>query len=247
MMSIAGKLLGAGGRVMRELRAPFRQAREEVLIQLRIRRCKKLLSEYLDSPGPKLLHMGCGRNRFDGWFNTDILQDYPDVGYVDAMQPFKMPSNLFDAAFSEHMIEHIPWNAGQNMLKEICRVLRPGGVVRIATPDLHQILSLSQAELSELQRKYLAWSRDRYSSHIAGSDGPVVINNFFYSWGHAFIYDFACMKQAMELAGLSGIRRCEVGKSDTPVLAGRENHGAIIGAEFSNLYETMVVEATKPG
>jgi predicted SAM-dependent methyltransferase len=244
-MGVAGKLLGAGTRVMRELRAPFRQAREEVLIQIRIRRCKKLLADYLNKPGAKLLHMGCGRNRFDGWFNTDILQDYPDVGYVDAAQPFKMPSNLFDYAFSEHMIEHIPWPAGQNMLSELCRVLKPGGVVRIATPDLKQILALAAQQLDTTQQKYLAWSRDRYSKHISGTDGPIVINNFFYSWGHAFIYDFDCMKAAMELAGLRDVKRCLVGQSDHAPLAGRENHGAIIGNDFSNLYETMVVEATK--
>ncbi len=239
------KIGRAASRVLKSGGQPIEQIRREITLPRSTRRTARLADAYLAAPGEKRLHMGCGHNRFPGWFNTDILQDYPDVAYLDATQSFRIPSNSFDCAFSEHMIEHIPWPAGQNMLREIARVLKPGGVVRIATPDLMQILALASEQLSQAQRDYIAWSRNRYSKHIAGRDGAVVVNNFFYSWGHAFLYDFECMRIAMETAGLRAVQRVGVGQSTTQCLRNLESHGEVIGNNFSNLYETMVVEARK--
>jgi predicted SAM-dependent methyltransferase len=246
MAGLARKIIAAAGRVGRECGAPLRLMSGELRLQRDIRHCKKLLADYLASPGEKRIHLGCGKNRFSGWFNTDILQDFPDVGYVDAMRPFKMPGDIFDFAFSEHMIEHLPWTAGQNMLGELHRVLKPRGVLRIATPDLRQILKLGQTPPDETQQQYIAWSRDRYTKHIVGNDAAIVINNFFHSWGHAFIYDFDCMKAAMERVGFVDVQRRSVGQSPHATLANLERHAdSLGGSDLSNLYETMVVEATK--
>jgi predicted SAM-dependent methyltransferase len=38
--------------------------------------------------------------------------------------------------YSEHMLEHLPAHTGARVLREAYRVLAPGGVLRIATPDL---------------------------------------------------------------------------------------------------------------
>tara|TARA_B110001452_G_C15111749_1_gene387524 strand:- start:295 stop:732 length:438 start_codon:yes stop_codon:yes gene_type:complete len=48
--------------------------------------------------------------------------------------PFADASVLF--VYSEHMLEHLPPAAGVSLLRESWRVLAPGGLLRIVTPDL---------------------------------------------------------------------------------------------------------------
>jgi predicted SAM-dependent methyltransferase len=50
--------------------------------------------------------------------------------------PTPFASDTFDFIFSEHMIEHVSHDDGAKMLAECHRVLKPGGHIRITTPDL---------------------------------------------------------------------------------------------------------------
>ncbi len=45
------------------------------------------------------------------------------------------PDASFDFAFSEHFLEHLFFDEAAGVLKEVFRVLRPGGAVRTAVPD----------------------------------------------------------------------------------------------------------------
>jgi len=46
-----------------------------------------------------------------------------------------------EAVYSSHMIEHLDRAEARAFLAEVRRVLRPGGVVRIAAPDLFRLVS----------------------------------------------------------------------------------------------------------
>ena len=61
----------------------------------------------------------------------------------------------FAFVFSEHMIEHVSRPDGILMLEECFRILRPGGVVRIVTPNLETIMGIYAVELSSEQQDYL--------------------------------------------------------------------------------------------
>jgi predicted SAM-dependent methyltransferase len=50
--------------------------------------------------------------------------------------------NTFDYIFSEHMIEHVDHDGAVAMLRECYRVLKPGGTICMATPDLAVIVGL---------------------------------------------------------------------------------------------------------
>jgi predicted SAM-dependent methyltransferase len=56
-------------------------------------------------------HLGCGGEGKDGWVNIDLLGDPVDVAWNLAHRlPFA--SNSVDAAFHEHLLEHLPLEAG---------------------------------------------------------------------------------------------------------------------------------------
>jgi len=199
-------------------------------------------SAYL-SCSPRGLHIGAASVALDNWFNTDLDPRTPGIHYLDATQPFPFPDRCFDFIFFEHMIEHIPFAAGLQLLAECKRVLRPAGVVRIATPNLRNILALITARNPNAER-YLRWAVETFQlPNGCYPKAPMVINNFFRAWGHQFLYDPETLREALAQSGFHDIVQQKPGKSTHPHLRRLESHGKAIG-EWTNEFETMVFEGT---
>jgi predicted SAM-dependent methyltransferase len=140
------------------------------------------------------------------------------------------------------MIEHISFNEGSKLLAECRRILKPGGVVRAATPNLRTILALI-AENSD-NEPYLSWAVEEFNLPKAPfPKAPGVINNFFRAWGHQFLYDPEMLRKTMEQAGFAEVVQCEVGESRHVPLQGLERHGQR-WTDWINKFETMVFEGT---
>ncbi len=183
------------------------------------------------------LQIGCGSNVLPGWINTDMLPGR-GIPRLDVNNPLPFPSGHFHYVFSEHLIEHIPFERGVKLLREIHRVLAPNGKVRIATPDFAFLVRLYQRP----DMKYVEWAA-QWSSIPAT---PLhTVNNFVRNWGHQFIWDYPTMEATLESVGFVNIVECAVGESNDPALRGIEWHGRVIGEKW-NALETFVVEAQKP-
>ena len=80
----------------------------------------------------KILDLGCGTRKLKGSIGIDSLK-LKGVDIVHNLNkgiPF--PKNTFDKVYSSHFIEHS--KDAVFMLKEIHRVLKPGGVAEIIVP-----------------------------------------------------------------------------------------------------------------
>lgn len=53
----------------------------------------------------------------------------------DILQPLPLPDNCIDLYQAEDVFEHIPVNSLGDVIHEIYRILRPGGVFRCSMPD----------------------------------------------------------------------------------------------------------------
>lgn len=201
------------------------------------------IKSYLDGNGPKKLQIGCGRNPLSGWLNTDLLANQKVV-YMDATKPLPFPDNTLDYIYSEHIFEHISYRDGGKFLKESHRVLKPGGRIRIATPDMAFLIRLYSESETEVSKRYIKNSIDRYVQEPKLCARAVVVNNFFYNWGHQFIYDFETLDYTLQTAGFKKTVQFKPMESGDLNLRDLESHGKIIGEEF-NLLETIVVEAEK--
>ena len=87
----------------------------------------------------KFLNVGCGTHYHQDWVNIDINADASDVINFDIKKGLPFENKEFDAVYSSHMLEHLSQSGGINFLREMYRVLKPGGVIRIVVPDLEAI------------------------------------------------------------------------------------------------------------
>ena len=206
---------------------------------------------YLQTTDAPKLHIGCGPFVMDDWLNVDIQCHRPDIRYMDAGKPYPFPDHSFDYIYSEHLFEHLSVEEQTVMLQECYRILKPGGRMRLAMPNLHFLMELYLYPDKECNRKYLAWSYRLFGMkqgvpEVAEKNYPTyVINNFFRLWGHQFIHTPESLKELAEGIGFHGIRSYSIGKSDTSALQGLERHGQNIPA-WANELETFVMEMEKP-
>jgi predicted SAM-dependent methyltransferase len=212
---------------------------------------RRAIALYLQVHTVRGLQIGTGPNPIAGWLNTDRYPDtYPElrdqIVLLDATKRFPLADMSLDYVISEHQVEHISEGEVAYMLRECFRVLRAGGRLRIATPDLSAVVKLHEADLDDLGRHYLKFMTDRFIADASGNPSCHVINHMFYAHGHRFIYDFETLSARLVEAGFEDVVRHEPGASDVPALRGLEAHGRAVGDESVNRYETMVLEAVRP-
>lgn len=156
---------------------------------------------------PLRLHVGAGRHRLDGWVNLDI-QALPGVDVVADVRTGLDYENV-DTIYAEHFLEHLALDDALGFLLECHRVLRPGGWLRLSTPNLDWVW-LSHYVLD-------APAEDK--QHRA-----LMLNRAFYGWRHRFLWNREMLDRALAACGFDEIAWRRYGESGRPELAGLEGH-----------------------
>ena len=201
---------------------------------------------YLALPGPHKLQIGSGHNLLGGWLNSTLYPIEPGAVFMDAARSFPVPAGTLDYIFSEHVIEHLEYDEALVMLRQCLRALKPGGRMRLATPDLERIIKLYSQPDGVEQAHYIRWIMQNFRPQYGDFSPAHAINQSFHGWRHKFIYDEATLRASMKGVGFQNISRVQPGESDDPNLRGLEQHGSYVGNERAMRYETMVFEAAKP-
>jgi predicted SAM-dependent methyltransferase len=175
--------------------------------------------EELGLPG---IHCGSARQLRPGWLNTDRLhlrglQDGNEVqrgriarveGHVyylehDSREPYPCADASFQWAYSEHFIEHLSPDEVTRWLVEVRRILKPGGHLRLSTPDLQKYMT----GYVDSGDGFFAEHRERLGGLRAFADKEVpdrrawMVNQIFYRWDHRWIFDFDEIRYVAECAG----------------------------------------------
>lgn len=205
---------------------------------------QKIISNYIANHTIKKLQIGAQGSPINNWLNVDILPKTKDTAYMDATKKFPIASNTFDFMFAEHMIEHISFDDAQFMLKECYRILKPNGVIRLATPNLDTMIKLLQDPSNPKHIEYISY----YVKKFYGPNYPnlpaLQINKLFYGFHHCFIHNYESLKFILETAGFTNIVKCSVGISKHDELNNIEHHATILGKQ-NNEIETFIIEAQK--
>lgn len=203
----------------------------------------RLCESYLLSGTSAKLHIGSGQRVITGWLNSDLHRSKGVVA-MDATQAFPFADTTFDYIYSEHMIEHIAYPAGARMLMECRRTLKPGGVVRIVTPDMASLLELAGTELTDLHQRYLEFFYRTFLPNDVPKNAVSVLNAHFREWGHTYIYDEKSLRGAMADAGFVEIQRYALNDSSHDALAGLGNDSRYPPMLLD--FESVVLEGTSP-
>lgn len=208
------------------------------------------ISKYSEAHSSLQLMIGAGPNALDGWLGTDLTPRGSAI-FLDATKPFPFETGSVSRIHTEHMIEHIPYEAAAGMLAECQRVLQPGGRIRVATPDFDVFAELAEAArtgavLTDDQARYVRESNQRNGVAPELLDNvELAVNRMFSGHGHLCLYSSRLMIGALERAGFTNGSVHAVGQSDDPAFVGVEQHGKRTD-ESANDFQTLVVEADKP-
>lgn len=205
---------------------------------------RRIRKQYLETHAVRKLQIGAGKNIKDGWLNSDLCPMSGKVLYLNARRRFPFADDTFDYVYCEHVIEHMAFPDGMRMLAECRRILKPGGSVRISTPNLQFLVDLCGHRKSGLQERYLRWAVKTYVPEALSADAAFVVNMFMRNWDHRFIYDERTLRLALEHVGFQDIREWPIQQSGDGHLRNLENVERM-QPEFLAL-ESMILEARKP-
>jgi ubiquinone/menaquinone biosynthesis C-methylase UbiE len=114
------------------------------------------------------LNLGCGLLTSPDWVNVDgswnarlakhptlrralasvglLAQDKSKIPWDssifihDIRKPLPFPDGSATAVYASHVLEHLYFSEGQQLLRQSFRVLRGGGILRVVVPDLNAIV-----------------------------------------------------------------------------------------------------------
>jgi predicted SAM-dependent methyltransferase len=105
------------------------------------------------------LNLGCGNRFHPAWINVDFDARDASVLSHDLRRGVPFAGEHFDVVYHSHLLEHFPRQAAPSFLSETYRVLKPGGMTRIAVPDLEQIARVYLQAVAEAARGDDEWRR----------------------------------------------------------------------------------------
>ena len=193
--------------------------------------------------------MGCGASFLKDWLNTDWSATVCSHGgiYLNVAKKFPIPDNSFDYIFAEHLIEHLNFAQATLMLKECYRVLKPGGVLRLSTPNLTFLMDLYMHPDKPLNKAYIDYLAEQ--GHFP-ADPIYAISYFHTAWGHQIIYDPKSLRNLLTESGFIEIESCEIKNSKHIELQGIEQHNKRFlkkqQMQDFNKLQTMILEGSKP-
>jgi len=118
----------------------------------------------------KLLNLGCGSRYHKDWINIDFVSNNKDILTYDLLKGLPYKDNTFDVVYHSHLIEHFSKETAINFIKECYRILKFGGVIRITTPNLEEIVK-------------------NYTKYLNQSLQNVKTAEFKYDWTMVEMYD----------------------------------------------------------
>jgi predicted SAM-dependent methyltransferase len=96
-----------------------------------------------------MLNFGCGATFHQDWVNLDASPVSPEIIAFDISRDFPFEAGTFDAVYGSHVLEHLDPYAANDVLRDCNRILKPGGIIRVAVPDLERIARLYLSALEE--------------------------------------------------------------------------------------------------
>lgn len=140
------------------------------------------------------LHLGCGKRNIPGFINVDLAR-FPHIHYRRSVDDLSMiPSGSVELIYTSHAFGYFDREEARAVLKEWRRVLKRGGVLRIAVSDFEKLV--------RIYKKY---------GQLKKIIGPLfgrwpIRGNEEYIYQKT-IYDFKDLKKLLNECGFTSVHR----------------------------------------
>jgi predicted SAM-dependent methyltransferase len=150
-----------------------------------------------------------------------------------------VPDGSVAYVFSDAVIEHFPLPAARQVLAHAHAALRPGGTIRLMTPDTEATARLYLGG-GALADEHLDRQRRFYEDVAHPVD---LLRVLFTTSGHhlGYLWDEQSLTDELIGAGFADIRRCDVFESADSALRNLEKPAGTA----SEVATTLVLEATR--
>jgi len=140
------------------------------------------------------IHLGCGKRVMPGFVHIDLA----DYGHIDYRHDVRTLPMFKDATvsliYASHIVEHFNADEVVRILQEWRRVLKKGGLLRLAVPDFEALVRVYT------KYKNLALIRGPLYGKQEAFDADK-------SFCHKMAYNFSSLKTVLEEAGFINIKR----------------------------------------
>jgi predicted SAM-dependent methyltransferase len=142
--------------------------------------------------------------------------------------PLPFADGSVDFIFNEHFIEHLTVEESRPVIMDMMRVLKPGGVMRIAMPDLegivHSYLNVPLDKDPVIRDFKIDFVKTRAEW----------MNMSFRWWDHKWLYDWEELVRRLNDVGFTNVKREKLRKSTHPELRNLEiRDGSLLIAEVT--------------
>jgi SAM-dependent methyltransferase len=123
------------------------------------------------------------------------------IRWANAVRRIPCPDSAAEVVYSSHMIEHLDQAEARRFLAEVRRVLRPGGIVRLAAPDLGLLVDnyLGARDADQfVRRTYM--TQPRAAGLLARLRAALIGSRH-----HLWMYDGASLSDLLDRAGFAQV------------------------------------------
>lgn len=192
---------------------------------------RRAVSEHASPVEDLRINIGCGTAVAEGWWNVDNsptivlsrlkigkrllgVPDWPsNVHRHDVLKGLPFADGTVSCIYSSHTFEHFTFEQSLSLARECWRVLRPGGVLRIAVPDLELIIRDYQRDSDPLaSHKFVERLELLHNWRDALHPGN----------HHSQMFDSRSLTELLRRAGFPAPKKCAFAESQIPDILGVE-------------------------
>lgn len=149
-----------------------------------------------------------------GFVGIDALEDAPGVDIVaDVSKTLPLEDGCAEVVYASHLLEHFPHGQTLELLRDWRRVLRPGGQLMVAVPNLYVIADMLTNRRGWFTPPHEPWvgaiyggQKDAYDFHKTGFTAPWL----------AYLLDQAGFGDVRQVDRFNGIERRDTSHSPYP-------------------------------